>query len=108
MVFNSLEFFLFYPAVLLLYFLVPKLWDGKKEPSRLTVEFRWIMLLAASYYFYLTWNWKLIYLIVFTTLISFFCGLAVEKTQSKPSLRFTFPFTYSTSGASTHSRKRKG
>ena len=83
MVFNSLEFFIFFPAVLLLYFLLPKLWDGRKEPSKLTVEYRWIMLLAASYYFYLTWNWQLIYLIVFTTVISFFCGLAVERTKKK-------------------------
>lgn len=38
MVFNSLEFLIFYPAVLLMYFLAPQKW-------------RWVLLLAASYYF---------------------------------------------------------
>lgn len=51
MVFNSLEFLIFYPAVLILYFLVP-------------TKFRWILLLAASYYFYLSWNVELVFLIV--------------------------------------------
>lgn len=70
MVFNSFEFLIFFPIVTLLYFLLPK-------------KFRWIMLLAASYYFYLSWNIELIYLIVFTTLISYASAIVIEKTQKK-------------------------
>lgn len=71
MVFNSLEFLIFYPAVLILYFLVP-------------TKFRWILLLAASYYFYLSWNVELVFLIVFTTVISYCAALAIEKARKKP------------------------
>ncbi|CDE04639.1 putative uncharacterized protein [Anaerotruncus sp. CAG:390] len=70
MVFNSLEFLIFYPAVLILYFLVP-------------TKFRWILLLAASYYFYLSWNVELVFLIVFTTVISYCAALAIEKSPKK-------------------------
>lgn len=70
MVFNSFEFLLFFPIVCLLYFILPK-------------KARWIMLLAASYYFYLSWNVELIYLIVFTTLISYGAALLIEKTEKK-------------------------
>ena len=70
MVFNSFEFLLFFPIVALLYFILPK-------------KIRWIMLLAASYYFYLSWNIELIYLIVFTTAISYVSALIIEKTEKK-------------------------
>ena len=68
--FNSLAFLIYYPIVLLLYFIIP-------------LKFRWIMLLAASYYFYMSWNASLIFLILFTTVISWVCSLVIEKTESK-------------------------
>jgi alginate O-acetyltransferase complex protein AlgI len=70
MLFNSLEFLLFFPSVVILYFALPH-------------KFRWVFLLAASYYFYM--NWKPIYaiLIFFSTLITWGCGLLVERSQSK-------------------------
>ena len=71
--FNSAEFLIFYPVVLLLHFLLP-------------FRFRWIALLAVSYYFYMTWNPSLIFLILFTTLVSWVCSLVIEKSQ-KPSVR---------------------
>jgi alginate O-acetyltransferase complex protein AlgI len=43
MLFNSVAFLLFFPAVVFIYFLLP-------------FRFRWMWLLAASYYFYLNWN----------------------------------------------------
>ena len=49
--FNSAEFLIFYPVALLLHFLLP-------------LKFRWIALLAVSYYFYMTWNPSLIFLIL--------------------------------------------
>ena len=70
MVFNSFDFLIFYPIVLLLYFALPK-------------KLSWIMLLAASYYFYISWNVDLIYLIVGTTLISWVSAMLIERTQKK-------------------------
>ena len=70
MTFNSLEFLIFFPVTLLLYFLLPKKW------SRYS-------LLAMSLVFYLAWNVKLVFLILFTTAVSYFSALKIEKTDRK-------------------------
>ena len=64
--FNSIQFLLFYPIVAILNFVVPR-------------KYRWIPLLIASYYFYLTWNAKLFFLILFTTAISYASGIFIER-----------------------------
>lgn len=69
MVFNSLGFLVFFPIVLLLYRVLP-------------IKVRWVMLLVASYYFYMSWQADLLYLILFTTLVSYFGGLVMEKGQN--------------------------
>ena len=43
MLFNSLEFLLFFPIVTALYFVLPK-------------NARWVLLLLASYFFYMCWE----------------------------------------------------
>ena len=53
MTFNSIEFLIFYPIVLAAYFLLPE-------------KFRWPMLLAASYLFYMWFSAPLFFLILFT------------------------------------------
>ena len=70
MTFNSIQFLIFFPVVTLLYFLLPQ-------------RFRWVWLLLASYYFYMSWNPSLVFLILFTTVISYWCGLRMEKCESK-------------------------
>jgi len=70
MVFNSFEFLIFYPIVLALFFILPK-------------KLRWVMLLVASYYFYLSWNASLIFLIVFTTVVSWISSLLIERGHDK-------------------------
>lgn len=71
MLFNSFEFLLFFPAVCIIYFLLPKL------------TWRNLFLLASSYYFYM--NWKPVYaLLIFTsTILTYGCGLLVEKCEDK-------------------------
>ncbi len=66
--FNSLHFLLFMPIVILLYWLTP----GK---------FRWMLLLVASYYFYMSWNARLVFLILGTTLVSYCAGIMMERTK---------------------------
>lgn len=70
MTFNSIEFLIFYPIVLLLNFLVP-------------LKYRWIPLLAASLYFYMSYSAELIFLIVFTILVSWVCSLIIEQSDNK-------------------------
>lgn len=71
--FNSIQFLLFYPIVAVLNFVVPR-------------KYRWIPLLISSYYFYMTWNAKLIFLILFTTAISFASGILIEKKPKHKTL----------------------
>ena len=70
MTFNSGEFLIFFPITLLLYFLLPKKW------SRYS-------LLMMSLIFYLAWNVKLVFLILFTTAVSYFSAIIMEKTAKK-------------------------
>lgn len=46
------------------------------------------MLLGASYFFYMSWQADLIYLILFTTAVSYFCALGISKAKKKPVKRF--------------------
>jgi D-alanyl-lipoteichoic acid acyltransferase DltB (MBOAT superfamily) len=41
------------------------------------------MLLIVSYYFYCSWQPDLLYLILFTTVVSYVCGIMIEKSESK-------------------------
>ncbi len=70
MLFNSFAFLIFFPIVTLLYYVIPH-------------KYRWIMLLIASYYFYMSWNPSLVFLIMGTTLLSYGAGLIIEKSSKK-------------------------
>ena len=68
MLFNSLEFLVFFPLVVLGYFLIPDRW-----------KHYWLLL--ASYYFYMSWNAKYALLLLFSTLVTYACARLLEKTQ---------------------------
>lgn len=70
MLFNSFSFAVFLPVVFIVYWLLPH-------------NTRWIFILAASYYFYMSWNAKYVFLILFTTVISYVAAILLEKTKSK-------------------------
>ena len=70
MLFNSVAFILFLPIVIILYYLIPG-------------RFRWVLLLIASYYFYMSWRVEYIFLIVFSTLIDYFVALRMERIGEK-------------------------
>ena len=67
--FNSIEFLIFFPIAMFFNFVVP-------------TKFRLIPLLSMSYYFYMSWNPELVFLILFTTVVSYLSGLIIEKTES--------------------------
>jgi len=68
MLFNSIEFIIFFPIVVAAYFLMAP-------------RFRWILLLVASYYFYMCWDYKYIVLIMFSTVVDYFAGLFMHRTE---------------------------
>ena len=80
MVFNSFGFLIFFPIFFLLYKVLP-------------LKVRWVMMLALSYFFYMSWQADLIYLILFTTLVSYLCARMIEKNAERPGLRKFYMIT---------------
>ena len=74
MLFNSLEFLLFLPITFLLYWLIPH-------------KARYLLLLAASYFFYMYWNPRLVFLILFTTVVSYLAGILLDRYAEREKLR---------------------
>lgn len=68
MLFNSIEFLIFFPLVVLIYFIIP-------------VKVKNIWLLVASYYFYMCWNPEYSLLILFSTVITYLCGIVLERIK---------------------------
>src|SRR5437868_9926712 len=64
MLFNSLHFLIFYVVVLVVYFGMPPRW-------------RWALLLAASYYFYMCWRPAYAALLAVLTLTCYVAGLSI-------------------------------
>ncbi|MCF8369839.1 MAG: MBOAT family protein [Bacteroidales bacterium] len=74
MLFNSLEFIIFFPIVVAAYF-------------ALNPRYRWILLLFASYYFYMCWNYKYIVLIIFSTIIDYLAARGMYYSNTKVTKR---------------------
>jgi D-alanyl-lipoteichoic acid acyltransferase DltB (MBOAT superfamily) len=69
MLFNSVEFLVFFTLIVSVYFALPHRW-------------RWPLLLAGSYYFYMCWKPAYIILIITSTLIDYFCALGMGRTSN--------------------------
>ncbi len=70
MLFNEYRYGLFLTIVFAIYWMIPN-------------RFRWLLILLASYFFYMCWNVKYIGLIVGTTLVSYLAALVIECSSSK-------------------------
>lgn len=68
MLFNSFEFLLFFPTVVIAHFLTP-------------YRFRWIILLSASYYFYAFWKPEYLILIWLSTAIDYYAAKNIDRTS---------------------------
>ncbi|MDO4489205.1 MAG: MBOAT family O-acyltransferase [Eubacteriales bacterium] len=66
MQFNSVDFLIFFPAVIAVYFVIP-------------AKIRMYWLLAASYYFYMSWNAKYAVLIGGSTVVTYLSALLFVK-----------------------------
>ena len=70
MSFNSSDFLIFFPIVVLIYFLIPQ-------------KLKNYWLLIASYYFYMCWNAKYALIILFSTIVTYLSGLALDTLQQR-------------------------
>ena len=68
MLFNSLNFLIFFPIAVLLYWVLPH-------------KARWVWLLVASYYFYMCWNASYALLLATSTVITYLSGLLIGKAN---------------------------
>ena len=70
MLFNSFTFVIFFLIVYLLY-------------RNLKLTGQNILLLVASYIFYMSWDWRFISLIIISTVVDYFCGISIHKHKNK-------------------------
>src|ERR1035438_474303 len=68
MLFNSLHYLIFLPIVVGAYYLCPHRW-------------RWLLLLVASYYFYMCWKAAYAILLVISTGVAYASALGISRTE---------------------------
>ena len=77
MLFNSIEYVIFLPIVVILFYLLPH-------------KYRWVMLLAASCTFYMWFVPKYILILLITIIIDYFAGILMEKYADNHKLKKRF------------------
>lgn len=73
MLFNSLEFVLFLPLVYVLYWILRNNSHSKQN----------VLLLLASYFFYACWDWRFLFLLLFSTVLDYVVGIKIENSKTK-------------------------
>jgi len=71
MLFNSIGFAIFLPIVFFLYWFI----------TYKTLKIQNALLLISSYYFYACWDWRFMFLLMFSTLLDYFTGLKMQDSK---------------------------
>ncbi|MFA7615954.1 MAG: MBOAT family O-acyltransferase [Weeksellaceae bacterium] len=72
MLFNSVHFALFLPLVFLLYWFVTKR----------SLKHQNLLLLISSYYFYSVWDWRFMFLLLFSTFLDYYTGQKMSQSSN--------------------------
>lgn len=86
MLFNSIDFAIFFPIVFILY------WFFAKKSLRTQN----LLLFTFSYFFYACWDWRFLFLLMFSTLICYYTGLKIYKSKNNKTRAFWFWLSVST------------
>lgn len=78
MLFNTLNFGIFLPIVFVLYWFV----------TNRNLRWQNLLLFVASYFFYACWDWRFMFLLMFSTLLDYFTGLKIEQGGNQKKLWF--------------------
>ncbi|MCM4158787.1 MBOAT family protein [Antarcticibacterium flavum] len=78
MLFNSLDFAVFLPIVFFLYWFV----------FNKSLKWQNLLVAGASYLFYGWWDWRFLSLILFSTLVDYFVGVQLGKTEKHSTRKF--------------------
>jgi D-alanyl-lipoteichoic acid acyltransferase DltB (MBOAT superfamily) len=73
MFFNSLDFALFLPVVFILYWFV----------TNKNLKIQNILLVVASYFFYGWWDWRFLFLLLFSTMTDYLVGLGLLRQENQ-------------------------
>jgi alginate O-acetyltransferase complex protein AlgI len=73
MLFNSINFAIFLPVVFLLYWFT----------TNNKLKFQNLLLLVSSYFFYACWDWRFLFLLIFSTLLDYFTGIKMSDSKNK-------------------------
>lgn len=80
MLFNSVGFALFLPIVFVLYWFV----------TRQNLLYQNILLLISSYFFYACWDWRFLFLLVFSTFLDYSTAIKMYDSKNKMWKKFWF------------------
>jgi alginate O-acetyltransferase complex protein AlgI len=80
MLFNSFSFAIFLPIVFALYWFV----------TNKNLKFQNLLLLVSSYFFYAYWDWRFLFLLVFSTLLDYFTGLKLYAAENQKMKKIWF------------------
>lgn len=80
MIFNSLNFFVFLPVVFILYWFV----------TNRSLKLQNILLLVSSYFFYACWDWRFLFLLLFSTFLDYYTGIKMGEAKNQGAKKFWF------------------
>lgn len=80
MLFNSINFAIFLPIVFILYWFV----------FQKNLKYQNILLLVASYFFYACWDYRFLFLLMFSTFLDYFTGIQMADASNSKRKKFWF------------------
>lgn len=80
MLFNSINFALFLPIIFTIYWMV----------NNKSLKLQNILLLLASYFFYACWDWRFLFLLLFSTGLDYFTGIKMHEAKNQKAKQFWF------------------
>lgn len=80
MLFNSINFAIFLPVVFILYWFV----------TNKSLKLQNALLLVASYFFYACWDYRFLFLLIFSTLLDYATGIKMHEAKSTRGKKFWF------------------
>lgn len=73
MLFNSIDFAIFLPIVFFLYWFV----------TNKSLKLQNFLLLVSSYFFYACWDWRFLFLLMFSTFLDYFTGFKMAESDDQ-------------------------
>ena len=80
MLFNTLSYAIFLPIVFILYWFV----------FNKSYKYQNTLLLISSYFFYACWDWRFLFLLIFSTVLDYYTGIKMSDAKNKSNKKFWF------------------